>query len=404
MEKVKNLSVLGSGGHGWQSIKNTIDSFDGHVTIYMLPVDWGGSTGTVGRLLKIRNGSLNKLLHKDPNYPILPFGDLNKFVATYLEKVYDEKVRVDVRDAKINCFEFRSDSYIALMRVFAKITDCLDLNNDIIEKFEAYLKTYLEYYLEFKDYLKNPKTTSLGNLWHSFLFYEYKCMKGLVGFYQSRHIISSNFSIEFTSDDREILQGIYFNEYNHSFELDGEDLIDNSDYPIDPDSFNLLKINKNQKIVTSRFLENLKDSTVIIIPNGSLANWIPLVKIEEVADILREKAVKGRLIWIMNLFHSKNEYPFDVYYHFISNFNINPVILGPVSIPTEYYVSFLKDYQKEGKTLNYNLNTQSDDGKKLKLGFNNCLEVITHLEDSNVEGLKYKRGCIKNIILEYLAS
>lgn len=401
MVEQKNLSVLGSGGHGWQSIKHIIDSYKGFVTIYMLPVDWGGSTGTIGRLLKLRDGELNKLLHNNSSYPILPFGDLNKFIATYIEQACGDHVFVEYKESVINCLEFRSDS---LMRVFAKIVNCLSLDRDIIEKFEIYLKIYLEYYLEFKDYLIQPKTTSLGNLWHSFLFYEFNGMKGLVDFYKSNNILQDNFYIEFTSENREILKGVYFNEQNHSFELSGEDLIDASDYPIDPSSFELITIEKNQQKVTIQFLENLKKSSAIIVPNGSLANWIPLIKIDTITKILREKAMNGQLIWVMNLFHSKNEYPFDVYYHYISMLEITPIILGPLSVPTEYYVSFLKDYQKEGKTLNYNLNTQSHDGKDLKIGFNNCLEVITHLEDKQIEGIKYKKECIKDIVIQYLSS
>ncbi|MBC7472045.1 MAG: hypothetical protein H7196_02155 [candidate division SR1 bacterium] len=403
MLKQKNLSILGSGGHGWESIKHVIDSYDGLVTIYMLPVDWGGSTGTIGRLLKLRNGELNKLLHNDLNYPILPFGDLNKFIATYVEQACGNHVLIEYKEKVINCLEFRSDSYLALLRVFTKIICCLKLDVVIVEKFEIYLKTYLEYYLEFKDYLVHSKTTSLGNLWHSFLFYEFGSIKGLVNFYQKNNMLPQNFSIEFTSENREILKGTYFNEHNHSFELNGEDLIDASDYPIDPTSFELLTIEKNQPKVNSQFLENLKKSSTIIIPNGSLANWIPLIKINNITKILREKATNGQLIWVMNLFHSKNEYPFDVYYHYISTLEITPIILGPLSIPTEYYVSFLKEYQKEGKTLNYNLNTQAHDGKNLKVGFNNCLEVISHLEDERIEGIKYRKECIKNIIIQHLS-
>jgi hypothetical protein len=403
MFEQKSLAVLGSGGHGWQSIKQVIDSYEGIVTIYMLPVDWGGSTGTIGRLLKLKNGELNRLLHKDSNHPILPFGDLNKFIAVFIEQLCNEHFCVEYKEKMINCLEFRSDSYVALMRVFLKVINCLSLEKPIVEKFEGYLKTYLEYYLEFKDYLNNPKTTSLGNLWHCFLFYEFDGVKGLVNFYKSKKILPNNFYIEFTSENREILKGVYFNEENHSFELDGEDLIDGSEYPIDPSSFKLVTTKKNQEKVSSEFLDNLKKSSAVIIPNGSLANWIPLIKTDKVTKILKEKALSGKLIWIMNLFHSKNEYPFDVYYHYISTLGIKPIILGPLSIPTEYYVSFLKDYQKEGKTLNYNLNTQSHNGKKLKSGFNNCLEVITHLEDSQIEGLKYKKSCLKNIIINYFS-
>jgi hypothetical protein len=403
MTKGNRLLILGSGGHGWESIKHVIDTFSGDVEVTMLPVDWGGSTGTIGRLMKLRNCELNKILHNDSKYPVFPFGDLNKFVAAYLEENCDVSIKPIDSDKQINCLEFRSDSYTALMRAFVRIISCLELDREITEQFEQYLKSYLEYYLEFKDCIANPKTTALGNIWHSFLFYRFKGMDGLVGFYKSKKILPLNLSIQFTSSDREILQGSYQNEENQIFNLDGEDLIDDSDYPIDPNSFKLLSVNRSQKIITPKFISSLKSATTIIIPNGSLANWLPFVNIKEVARILHQKSKNNELIWVMNLFHGKNEYPFDVYYHYLSTFGINPIILGPISIPAEYYVSFLKEYQKEGKTLNYNFNTQAHNGKTLKTGFNNQLDVVTHLEDKSIEGVKYDKECVKDVIQNHLA-
>jgi hypothetical protein len=141
----KSLVVFGSGGHGWESIKHYIDSFDGNVTIAMLPVDWGGSTGTIGRILKLNNGELNTMLHGDSNYPVLPFGDMNKFVMVYLVEKCPGEVMVEYRDIEINVLDYRSDSIHALKRVFNSISPCLGISNILKEKFLIYLHTYLEY-------------------------------------------------------------------------------------------------------------------------------------------------------------------------------------------------------------------------------------------------------------------
>jgi hypothetical protein len=400
--KQTNLHILGIGGHGWSSIKHVIDSFEGDVVISMLPVDWGGSTGTIGRLMKINDGLLNKSLHGDKKYPIYPFGDLNKFISIYLEHSCKSSIKVVSGEKLVNCLEFRSDSHRVLMRVFIKLIGCLKIEEETIRYFDTYLKKYLEYCLEYKDSLDNPKTTSLGNIWHSFLFYQFKGMDGLVGFYKSKNIIPLNFTISFTSEDREDLNGAYLDESNQIIELKGEDAIDISHYPIDPSTFGIETKYSNQKIVTSKFLRLLESADTIIIPNGSLANWLPYFNIKEVLKILYNKCSQNKLIWIMNLFHSKNEYPFDVYYHYLSILNITPIVLGPESIPVDYYVSFLKEYQKEGKTLNYNFNTQPHQKRKLEKGFNNCLEVVSHLDDKTIEGLKYKKDCLKEVILAHL--
>ena len=402
-EQHKKLVIFGSGGHGWKSIKKVIDSFDGEVTITMLPVDWGGSTGTIGRLFKMRNGNLNKKLHGTTSFPVLPFGDINKFIASYVEDSFENSVTLEYKGKVINCFEFRSDSYSALIREFGKIVKALKVSPELELSFYDYLKKYLDYYLEFKDYLSNPKTTSLGNIWHAFLFYTFNGANGLVDYYKSKKVIPQNFKLIFVSDDREVLEGSYTNEYNKNFKLSGEDMVDTSHYPIDPESLKLVHTIEGQEIVSKKFVNELEGDSIIIIPNGSLANWLPLINIEKIAKILEKKSKEGKLIWVMNLFHSKNEYPFDVYYHYLSGFNITPVILCPISIPSRYYVSFLKDYQKEGKTLNYNFNTQPHTSRDLKIGFNNCLEVITNLDDLNVEGLKYRRESIRLAVHKYLS-
>jgi hypothetical protein len=401
MEK-KSLVVFGSGGHGWESIKHYIDSFDGNVTISMLPVDWGGSTGTIGRILKLNNGELNKILHGNANYPILPFGDMNKFVMAYLLQKCPTEVVVKFRDETINALDYRSDSIHALKRVFNSIVPCLGISNTFKEKFLIYLHTYLEYFLEHKDLISSPSTTSLGNIWHSFLYYELSGMDNMIKFYHQNSVIPEHISLTFSSSTRQVLRGRYCNEQQHEFYLDGEDKIDTADFPIDPESFDLIPSFESQEKVLPAFIEKLRHADIIIIPNGSIANWLPLLNDIQVLEILKQKTQQNKIIWVMNLFHSKNEYPFDVYYHYLSTQKIYPIIIGPDQIPTDYYVSFLKLYQKEGKTLNYNFNTQSHNGVKLKQGFNNCLEVVTAKEDPRIEGLKYEKNYLKDVLMKYL--
>jgi hypothetical protein len=398
----KSLVVFGSGGHGWESIKHYIDDFEGEVTIAMLPVDWGGSTGTIGRILKLNNGELNKILHGDANYPILPFGDMNKFVMAYLLQKCPEEVMVEFRDEKINALDYRSDSIHALKRVFHAISHCFGMSNIFKEKFLIYLHTYLEYYLEHKDLITSPCTTSLGNIWHSFLYFECDGVDEIVQFYHENGIIPRHICLMFSSSTRQVLRGRYYNEQQHELYLDGEDKIDTADFPIDPESFDLMPSVDNQVKVLITLMEKLKKADMIIIPNGSIANWLPLLNDTQVLEILKEKSLLHKIIWVMNLFHSKNEYPFDVYYHYLSTQGIYPIIIGPDQIPTDYYVSFLKLYQKEGKTLNYNFNTQSHAGAKLKQGFNNCLEVVTAKEDPRIEGLKYEKNYLKDVLMKYL--
>ncbi len=402
MDKQKQLVVLGSGGHGWISIKEYINSYEGYVHIIFLPVDWGGSTGTIGRIFQMNNGELNSKLHNDSQFPTLPFGDMNKFIISYILQECPEHSKVLYKGKNINILDLRSDSVRVLIQTFDKLSKCIQIDNALINEFYEYLNTYIDFYLEHKDDIPEANTTSLGNIWHAFLYYRLGSLQNIIHYYQQKNIIPQHISVSFSSEYNQILQGTYFNEESHKHELNGEDLIDCSEFPIDPESYHLVNTHINQSIISSNALDILKKSDEIIIPNGSISNWLPLVNIPEVCAILVQKSAQGRLVWVMNLFHSKNEFPFDVYYHYLNIKNINPIIIGPKDVPAQYYVTFLKAYQKEGKTLNYNFNTTPHTNTTLEIGFNNCLDVVLGSEGSKVEGVKYDIDNVKYNLSKFL--
>jgi hypothetical protein len=404
-EKPKSIVVLGSGGHGWQSIKEVIDYVEKNNTtikFFYTPSDWGGSTGTIGRVFLLRDNNLNKMLHGTQLFPILPFGDINKIIGVYIEQKFPDGF-VEINEKKVPVLSVRSDSHQVLMRGFIQLVKIFDLKQQFAEEFEQYIRGYLDYFLEFRDTISSAHTTSLGNIWHSFLYFKCQSMKKVCEFYYNNHTLPTHVQLEFTSENRQILAGTYIDSLNQERHIEGEDLIDEAEYPILPESLVLKNTTAKQSTVSDVVIDAVRDADLVIIPNGSVANWMPLLNYKPLQTVIAKKSAQQKIIWIMNLFHEKNEYMFDVYYHHLMQNNIHPTILAPQSIPTEYYVNYLFAYQKEGKTLNYNLNTQVHSLSDLKPGFNNCLEVITSSDDAQVVGVKYDRSSVCNSIQHHLS-
>ncbi|NJK71006.1 MAG: hypothetical protein HC932_01980 [Thermales bacterium] len=122
----------------------------------------------------------------------------------------------------------------------------------------------------------------------------------------------------------------------------------------------------------------LKESELIIIPNGSIANWLPIVNVKKVRQVLQKKSKKKEVLMLMNLFFGSNEYPCDVYGYYLKGLGVEPVIMAPKEIPEEFYYSFVREYRLQGKNINYNLNTSAQTGLgEYVRGYNNCLDLVT---------------------------
>ncbi len=395
--------ILGSGGNGWKSLKEFLTGYQGLIKIAMLPVDWGGSTGIIGRVMEFNNGFLNKKLHGSKSYPVLPFGDMNKVFADFLHDKCADNV-IHVADNKpVNVLDFRSDNYDELLEVFVSVKKCIDVDDKIVKGFGEYLQQYLEYYHTVKEEFEYESKTSLGNIWHSYLFFKYNGVKGVCDFYKQRKVLPENLELVLTFDNRQILHGNYLGETKEFCYIKGEDQIDHSFHPIEPESFNLSNIDGLRGGVSDEFISKLKDAELVVIPNGSIANWLPLINVDTVKKELVKKSKKNELVILMNLFFGRNEYPFDVYHYYLKKFGIFPVIFSPKSVPENYYNKFVRRYRLEGKTLNFNMNTVcASELVEFNNGYNNCIEVITSDDDETVAGIKHDQLSLKKQLMRYL--
>jgi hypothetical protein len=391
---LKKVFVLGIGGHGWQSIKQFLIHYKGEITLSMIPADWGGSTGVIGRTFEYNDGFLNQKLHNTKNFPILPFGDFTKFIGEFIPKnKYTES----------NPLYFRSYSLQELQQNFNQLSKILKLDSKINEGFINYLKIYQNYNKEIQPNLDLQSATSLGNIWHCFLFFYLGDMQKVCKFYKQKNIIPTNIEIIFSHSHRNILIGQYQNANQKLTKVTGEDQIDICKHPINPESMLLVLPKLKKPEISKIFLNHLKNSDLVIIPNGSIANWLPLVNTIKVKKILQEKSKNENLLMIMNLFFPENEFPNDVYSYYLKTQKIFPVMLAPNNVPERFYYTFIKNYRQQGKNINYNLNTQAKNSSTgYQSGYNNCLDLITSYDDISIQGLKHDQNSVRKELIKYI--
>lgn len=336
----KNYLILGVGGHGWQSLQDFIEKSTENLILYTTAADWGGFTGAFGRLLEENNGKLNQKLHKEI-LPILPWGDLNKILIHFFDQKFQENTE--------NILDFRSFNLTEQLSTFQKLANYLSLKEDFKIEFEEYLSIFFD---EINGSKKNLSTFSrppcLGGLWQNFLYWKAGGINGWNNFYHQKGIVPANINLFFTSTQREILVGK--DEFKNK--LVGEDEIDTQLSPVLPETLNLLSKSNFETIENPRLISDLKNADLIIIPNGSVANWLPLCNQKNIQKILKLKSEKKQLCWLLNLFHTKNELKITRYIEYIYSLNIYPTILAPIDLPEKPPTSIISRYEEEGKYLN----------------------------------------------------
>jgi hypothetical protein len=387
------ITILGSGGHGWQSLANFLN-YDCEFEFFLMTFDWGqvnfgGFNGTWGRILEWENNRDNLILHPLPGslaMPILPCGDLNKILMYFWkQKLGEIGSNLDVR----------SDNLTTLQDLWAEMIHQVNFEEYLVLGFEKYLPLAFEIYSKGKKHLNlEARGPSLGYFWHTFLIWQswravldnYKPKNDGVAsfisggfanlnaelnaenttfdnlnngaskkseneifrtyfdkvvakfndFYHQSGVLPQNIFINWTSCQREILVGS-----DGFVEIVGEELLDEWEKPILPESLKIktteLEDIKNEK----RFLEKLLNSEQIIIPTGSITNWLPLVNELEIRQILVEKSQENKLIWIHNSHPNDHEFSMEIYQKYLQELDIMPKIIFTENLGKEEAKSFV---------------------------------------------------------------
>jgi hypothetical protein len=336
--KITKITVLGAGGHGVMSLKDLFSITDLNFDIFYNTTDWGGSYGLWGRLLENNKQELNQKLHHR-NQAVLPFADPNKLLCFYCDKK-----NINAKDF----FDFRSNIYLEhIDKINVFFSKIIQINNQK-ERFMKYFETSWLYYQQNKNKLKYENEICLGYIYQSFIFDDCKNIKGWNNFYHNIKILPQNINLKFSCDQRTILTGRDISlEY-----IVGEDKLDTYTSPILPDSLSIIDYASGQKAKCNiDLLNSIEISDFIIIPNGSMANWLPLTNDPDAQKLLQNK----RIIWITNPYRTHNELINPNYYLYLKEIGLNVIPLSQKNgIQNEGFYNILEQ-DKQGKYKSKNL-------------------------------------------------
>ena len=435
------VTILGSGGHGWQSLsqfilnnsqnkKNTKQILEFNFVVGTTDwgkTDFGGFNGTWGRILEFFEEDFgktnNQILHpikqeqqtkneigsnekeknnpNDPSdqinhqnilptkltnyqsnygsnyqFPVLPFGDVNKIVGYFwTQNLQNSKKnqKIEEKEEKLENLDLdlRSDNLEILLELWYRINHKIDL--DFRLEFEIYLKNALQIYQKIRNKLNlKARNPSLLHFWHTFLMY-----KSTLTYFQNYHQENTqsqnsnnksepNFKQNFefypqnnleinSQKNTEIFAKInqIFNSLCHTFEIlpsnilvnfgdcerrilvgsdgelaiIGEENLDEWHKPILPQSLEIKTKNLEKPTIYEPLLKNLENSDLVIIPTGSVANWLGFVNNSQVLSVLRQKNLQNKLIWIQNNEQNPQEFPVEIYQKYLDSLELKPIII-----------------------------------------------------------------------------
>lgn len=333
---MSHICVIGAGGHGIEPIKSFLNQPHIQTTIYYLTSDWGGSTGTLGRIFEYQKHSVlrqsNMLQIGLSPRPVLPLGDINKLILSYMQ-FPDWNAWVQTRsrtmvkfDPKTHLLDFRSDVLADLLAGYTIFSGFFQLGTDFDQDFKTYLEALFAFYEPVKHSINYHHSFCLGNLIHYFIYFR-QGLTGLNNYYHQLNILPKQIQIDFTSFERQTLLATSI----VGLPLSGENAIDSTPLAIDQSSLILANpsLNEELELVTPTFLDAITKADLVIIPNGSIANWLPLVNIQEVQNRLQALSLTNKLVWMTNLFHTTNELQLQNYIYYLFSKCIFPLILGP---------------------------------------------------------------------------
>lgn len=321
----KKICILGAGKSYIYSLGEFIASSKHQFEVYLIPADFGGSSGLWNRLLEFNDSELNNKLHSK-TIPNLTWGDINKTIIYFLNRKSGKYVS--------SSLDFRSNDLAELINEFDILADFLALEQDLERRFYKYLVTCYDFFIKNQKDLKfsSLKPLCLGYIWQTFLYWESDCdIVKLNDFYKNLGILPQNIVFQFTSENR---QNLIAKDQNKK-DLFGEDEIDLHLEPVLPETLKIENLDKSQNIFKPDFITSLKNSDMVIIPHGSVTNWIPFVNYKEVEDILVTKSKEKKLFWIVNPFFVANEYPISKYLDYLKNKEILPILLAPKNLDSD---------------------------------------------------------------------
>lgn len=327
------LVVIGSGGHGVLSLSELLNNPEFDHYIYFNTGDWGGSWGLWGRLLEYNDNELNKILHQQP-LEVLAFADLNKAICHFINLknnsgqsqeslVNLETDKLEIKDPSSSpkrhknmnkcLLDYRSDKHYDHKQKITKICELVNFDTDQQSSFLNYFQKAWDFYQKNKLKLKYEKQFCIGYVLQFYVYYQSSILASEPAnalenkdvmyfwnkFWQDLGILPSNVYLDFTSKNRQVMTA-----RNLSLEkLFGEDQIDSYYSPILPETMFFENPDETLGKPKKPFIKILSQAELVIIPNGSVGNWLSVVNYQKVKTILKDK----KIVWLTNPYRNKNE-------------------------------------------------------------------------------------------------
>jgi hypothetical protein len=182
----------------------------------------------------------------------------------------------------------------------------------------------LNHIQELKEF--SQKEFCFGYPWQEFVYWQLGGVADVDKYYHSKHVYPENLRLLFTAQNRLVLEYI-----SDDLRLSGEDVIDVYKDPLKPENFSLKSILEDYPICDPGFLNQLQQADYVIIPTGSVTNWVALLNNPEVVEILQLHSKQRRLIWLVNPYAQENEVDTQTYLQFFSDRGLKPHLIGNVT-------------------------------------------------------------------------
>jgi hypothetical protein len=331
----QKIVVIGSGGHGVMSLSELLKHPEYDHYVYFNTGDWGGSWGLWGRLLEFNDNELNVILHGQV-LDVLPFADLNKAICHFvnLKNHVEEKVEIlpDPQEESVEeqstqgfvkrkhyrtfnkcVLDFRSDKAGDHRSKISQIMKLVNFDTREQESFMNYFQKAWSFYQKNKFKLKYEKQFCTGYVLQTYIYYKSiesasslsnslenrDAMYFWNKFWQDLEILPGNIYLDFTSKNRQVMTA-----RDLSLEkLFGEDQIDSYYSPILPETMFFENPDETLGKPKKPFIKILNQADLVIIPNGSVGNWLSVVNYQKVKMILKDK----KIVWLTNPYRNKNE-------------------------------------------------------------------------------------------------
>jgi len=311
------LSVLGCGGHGWLNCSELVANWQGKVYIWFATIDWGGFTGIWGRMCEADAGRVHHILH-GTNAPVMPWGDIQKAIGYFLSASHTPKVS--------NLWLQRHTQFNSLRDSWQAWSVHINLSAQEKKDFENYLHTAWTHLSAYCTHTSadTPQNLSpwlgrgvaLAHFFSPWLLQYTASMKQWNQWWHQHGILPNNTYLYFSHTHRAVLQA----QDIYTTQLIGEDIIDEHPYPLHPQFFDL-----SHPAQLHPDILDILSASQIIIPTGSVANWLPLVHQPKLQSCLQKHT--RNLTWIPNVTASAQDVSTYQYLQELHRSHLHPRIL-----------------------------------------------------------------------------